>query len=146
MKIALAADHAGFTLKETLKKALLEKGYEVCDFGTHSNESMDYPDVIHPAAKAVSDNKYERGVFVCGSGQGTAMTANRYPGVRAALCWNTEIAGLSRKHNDANVLCLPGRFLTSQQGIDIMKVWLETEFDGGRHTQRLEKIDRILDL
>jgi ribose 5-phosphate isomerase B len=140
MKIALAADHAGLAIKEAVKRYLLSLGYKVEDFGTNTSESMDYPDVAHPAAKAVSEGRCERGIMICGTGQGMQLVANKYPNIRAALCWNTEIAELSRKHNDANVLTMPGRFLEEKTAIDITRVWLETEFEGGRHKRRVNKI------
>jgi len=139
-KIALAADHAGFPLKEAVKKYLLKKGYPLEDFGTFSTESVDYPDAAHPAAESVASGKNQYGIFICGSGQGMQLAANRHKGVRAALCWNPEIARLSRSHNDANVLTLPGRFITKTMALKIIRIWLETSFEGGRHLRRVEKI------
>jgi len=140
MKIALAADHAGFTLKEAVKKYLLRAGHEVIDFGTNTADSMDYPDTAHPAARAVSEGVCERGILICGTGQGMQLVANRYPGVRAALAWNIEIARLSRSHNDANILTMPGRFIDESLAVAITRTWLETSFEGGRHARRVDKI------
>ena len=116
------------------------------DYGADSADPMDYPDVIHPAAKAVAAGECDRGVFICCTGQGTAMVANRYPGVRSALCWNRDTAELSRRHNDANCLSLPARFISTEEAVEILKIWLTTGFDGGRHARRVKKIDKILDL
>ena len=128
-KIALAADHAGYKIKEAVKEYLKKAGYEYEDFGTYSEESVDYPDFVHPATAAIVEKRADRGIFVCGSGQGTQLVANKYPGIRATLVWNREIAELARKHNDANVLSLPGRFLTPEEAVKIAEIWLETEFD-----------------
>lgn len=141
MKLAIASDHAGFELKEAIKAALTE--HEFVDFGTHSCASMDYPDTGAPAAKAVASAQAEKGILVCGSGIGMSITANKIPGIRAALCSNTDVARLSRRHNDANVLCLAARFTAAPYAIEIAKAWLETDFDGGRHQQRILKIKDI---
>ncbi len=141
-RIPIASDHAGFQLKEKLEAALREMGYEVDDLGTDSESSTDYPDYAHPLAKEVSDGGAERGVLLCGTGLGMSYVANRYPNVRAAVAWSPEIAELARRHNDANVLVLPARFLTEEQGLAILKRWLETPFEGGRHERRVEKIER----
>jgi ribose 5-phosphate isomerase B len=140
--IAIASDHAGFALKETLERALGELGYDVDDLGTNSTESADYADFAHPLAKRVSDGRVQRGVLLCGTGLGMSYTANRYPHVRAAVAWSTEIAKLAREHNDANVLVLPARFVTESEGVAILKTWLATPFEGGRHARRVDKIER----
>jgi ribose 5-phosphate isomerase B len=144
--ILIASDHAGFELKETLERALGSLGYDVQDLGTDSADSTDYADYAHPVAERVSKGEVSRAVLLCGTGLGMAYTANRYPHVRAAVAWNVEIAKLAREHNDANVLVLPARFLSEAQGMDILKVWLDTPFEGGRHARRIEKIEppRIL--
>jgi ribose 5-phosphate isomerase B len=140
MKISVASDHAGFELKEAVKEHLTSLGHDVVDFGTDSTESTDYPDYATPAASAVARGDVERGVFVCGSGQGMVMTANKVRGVRAALAWHPEIAKLSRQHNDANVLALPARFVGIEQALEIVDEWLSAEFEGGRHIPRVEKM------
>jgi ribose 5-phosphate isomerase B len=140
MRISVAADHAGYELKEAIKKHLTDAGHDVVDFGTNSTRSVDYADHATPAARAVAGGDVERGVFVCGSGQGMVMTANKVRGVRAALAWNPERARLSRQHTDANVLALPARFVSIEQGLEIVDVWLESEFEGGRHIPRIRKM------
>jgi ribose 5-phosphate isomerase B len=140
-KILIASDHAGFDLKEKLERALTTLGYVVEDLGTNSVESTDYADYAHPLARRVSDGEAHRGVLLCGTGLGMSYTANRYPRVRAAVAWNPEVAKLAREHNDANVLVLPARFLTDEQGMSILSTWLETPFEGGRHARRVEKIE-----
>ncbi len=140
MRIAIGSDHAGFEIKEILKKWLEEKGYEVTDYGTDSPEPADYPDIVHPLAGSVEKREYERGVLVCGTGQGASITANKHPGIRATLCWRPEIAVLARSHNDANILCLPGRFIDREAAVEVLRVFLETPFDGGRHQRRIDKI------
>ena len=140
--IPIASDHAGFELKERLAKKLAELGYEVRDLGTNSPTSSDYPDYAHPLAREVSTGEVRRGVLLCGTGLGMSYVANRYPNVRAAVAWSPEIAELARKHNDANVLVLPARFLSEEQGEEILKTWLETPFEGGRHERRVSKIER----
>jgi ribose 5-phosphate isomerase B len=141
--IALGADHAGFELKEALKAWLIDGGYQVLDFGTHSPESVDYPDYAAQVAEAVAGHKVERGVLVCGTGIGMAIAANKMPGVRAALCSDLFTARMSREHNDANVLTLGGRLMGREMALDILRMWLETEFLGGRHQRRVDKIDEI---
>jgi ribose 5-phosphate isomerase B len=141
-RIAIASDHAGFALKERLERTLGELGFEVDDLGTDSSESTDYADFAHPLAKRVSDGDVKRGVLLCGTGLGMSYTANRYPHVRAAVAWNADVARLARTHNDANVLVLPARFVTDGEGVAILKTWLETPFEGGRHARRVEKIER----
>jgi ribose 5-phosphate isomerase B len=140
--LLVAADHAGFELKEHLKKTLDRLGVPYEDLGTHSADSVDYPDFARKVAEAVSQGEAERGLLVCGSGQGMAMTANRYPKVRAALAADEQTARLSREHNDANILALGGRLVEPERADQILKTWLETPFAGGRHTGRVAKIDR----
>ena len=142
-RIPIASDHAGFELKERLSATLAEMGYSVQDIGTHSTASTDYSDYAHPLAQEVSSGEAERGILLCGTGLGMSYVANRYPGVRAAVAWTPEIAALARKHNDANILVLPARFVSDEDAIAIMRAWLNTEFEGGRHTRRVEKIERI---
>ena len=141
-RIPIGADHAGFELKETLKAALAELGYEAEDVGTNSAASTDYADYAHPVARAVETGGARRGVLICGTGLGMSYAANRHPHVRAAVAWTREIAALARLHNDANVLVLPARFVSAAEGVDILKTWLETPFEGGRHERRIEKIER----
>ena len=141
-KLLIASDHAGFELKEQLERALRERGYDVEDLGTDSEASTDYPDYAHPLAERVSRGDVERGVLLCGTGLGMSYTANRYPHVRAAVAWNAEVARLAREHNDANVLVLPARFVSPEQGLEILTTWLDTEFAGGRHARRVEKIEK----
>ena len=141
-RIAIASDHAGFALKEKLERTLGELGYDVDDLGTDSAQSADYADFAHPLAKQVSDGDVRRGVLLCGTGLGMSYTANRYPRVRAAVAWNADVAKLAREHNDANVLVLPARFVTEGEGVAILKAWLDTPFEGGRHARRVEKIER----
>ena len=138
--IALGADHARFQVKEALKAWLIEQGYEVVDYGTHSPESVDYPDYAAEVAEAVADQKVERGVLVCGTGIGMAITANKVAGVRAALCSDLYTARASREHNDANVLALGGRLMGPEMALDILRMWLATDFAGGRHRRRVDKI------
>ena len=140
--LLVASDHAGFALKEELKGDLERRGVAYRDLGTGSPDSVDYPDYAHQLAGAIERGEAERGLLVCGSGQGMAMTANRHPGVRAALAWSEESARLSRQHNDANVLALAGRLLSSEDAKRILGVWLDTPFEGGRHERRVGKIER----
>lgn len=140
MKIALASDHAGYKLKEAIKEYLTE--HELIDFGTHSTESMDYPDTGFKVAEAVAKGECEKGILICGSGLGMCIVANKVKGIRAALCNSVELARLSRQHNDANILVLQGRFISKKQAGDIIKIWFSTEFDGGRHRRRIDKISR----
>jgi ribose 5-phosphate isomerase B len=142
LPILIASDHAGYELKERLEKWLRETGYRVADLGTDSEQSTDYADYAHPLAQRVSDGEASRGVLLCGTGLGMSYVANRYPHVRAAVAWSPEIAELARRHNDANVLALPARFLSEDSARQILKTWLETPFDGGRHERRIEKIER----
>ena len=140
MKIGIASDHAGYELKEILKDELAFLGYQTEDFGTNSPASMDYPDVAHPLARAVESGELPLGIAICGSGNGISMTVNKYPGIRAALCWNEELAKLARNHNNANILSLPARFITHQEAIAILKSFLAASFEGGRHETRINKI------
>lgn len=139
--IPIASDHGGFEMKQFLIEKLEESGYEVVDYGTHSAESVDYPDMIHPLATAIEKGEYPLGIILCGSGNGAQMTANHHHGVRAALCWNEEIARLARQHNDANILALPGRFVSNELAWKMVEVFLNTKFEGGRHERRIEKIE-----
>ena len=139
-KIAMACDHAGYSKKEMIKKYLENQGHLVKDFGTYSEESVDYPDFAHPMAVAVESKEYDLGISLCGSGNGINMTANKHQGIRSALCWNVEISELARKHNDANVCAVPARFVSDELAIEIIKAFLSTEFEGGRHEKRIKKI------
>ena len=141
MKIAIASDHAGFRYKTLLTQHLQAQGHEVVDFGTSSVESVDYPDFIRPAAAAVAKGQCERGIVLGGSGNGEAMAANRFRGVRCALCWSDESARLARAHNDANMLSLGERLLTAELAVRIVDTWLQTPFEGGRHIARIQKLD-----
>ncbi len=143
MRIAIASDHAGFAYKERLRELLQAAGYEVLDFGTSSEESTDYPDFATPAAQAVARGEAERGILLCGSGVGMSIVANKLPGVRAANCCTVEMARLSRQHNDANVLTLGARLLPFEEVWQIVQVFLQTPFEGGRHARRVEKIHRL---
>ncbi len=142
MKIAIASDHAGFKYKQAIKKYLTEKGYEVRDFGTDSDQSCDYPDFIRPAAEAVSRGECERGIVLGGSGNGEAITANKVKGIRCAVCWDEKSAELARQHNDANVISLGQRMMSERTALKIADIFLSTGFDGGRHQQRIEKIEK----
>ncbi len=139
-KIGIACDHAAFDLKEFLVGYLGSKGFEVVDFGTHSEESCDYPDFAHALGQAIDNGELVRGIGLCGSGEGISMTLNKHQSVRAALCWAPEIAKLSRQHNNSNVLCMPARFITNDEALEMLNIWLETEFEGGRHQRRLDKM------
>ena len=141
MKIAIGSDHAGFQYKERIKEFLQEQGHVVNDFGTFSEEPVDYPLFIRPVAEAVARGEYERGIVLGGSGNGEAMAANRIKKVRCALCWNEELARLARQHNDSNVLSLGQRVIPEETALEIVRVWLETAFEGGRHVRRIELLD-----
>lgn len=138
--IAFASDHAGYELKQELKKFMVEKGYEIVDFGAFSSESSDFPDYAHPAAKAVESGECAFGIALCGSGNGISMTLNKHQGIRAALAWRPEIADLAKRHNKANILVLPARFVTEIEAKYIIDAYLNAEFEGGRHQRRIEKI------
>ena len=144
-QIALAADHGGYELKEAVKQLLDDRAIPYHDFGTNSVESCDYPDYAGPAARSVSEGNSERGIFCCGSAAGMVIVANKFPGVRAVACHNEWAARMSRLHNDANILALGGRMLSHEEAKSIVDIWLETEFEGGRHTRRLDKIANIED-
>jgi ribose 5-phosphate isomerase B len=139
--IAIGSDHAGFRYKEAIKAMLLAEGHTVRDFGTHSDASCDYPDFIRPVAQAVARGEYQRGIVLGGSGNGEAIVANRVPGVRCGLCWNEQVAIWNRSHNDANCLSLGERTVSEEDALKIVRVWLATEFEGGRHLPRVRKID-----
>jgi ribose 5-phosphate isomerase B len=139
-KIAIGADHAGFELKEKVREWLTRSGFESKDFGTYSNESADYPDFAHPVASAVEKKEFDLGILICGSGNGVAITANKHQGIRAAICWTEELASLARQHNDANVLCLPARYISSDLAMKIVDKFLSSSFEGGRHERRVNKI------
>jgi ribose 5-phosphate isomerase B len=141
-RIPIGSDHAGYQLKERIKKRLRELGFDVEDVGTDSEESTDYPDFAKKVASVVSSGEVKRGVLMCGTGLGMAYAANRYDAVRAAVAWNPEIARLSRTHNDANVLVLPARFVGDEEALEILDAWLKAEFEGGRHARRVAKIER----
>jgi ribose 5-phosphate isomerase B len=141
MKIAIGSDHAGFRYKEKIKQLLDALGHEVTDFGTDSEDPVDYPLFIRPVAEAVARGDVERGVVLGGSGNGEAMAANRVRGVRCALCWNVESARLARQHNDANVISLGQRMISEEDALEIVRVWLETGFEGGRHLRRIQLLD-----
>jgi ribose 5-phosphate isomerase B len=141
MKIGIGSDHAGYRYKEEIERFLVERGHEVRDFGTDSEESVDYPLFIRPVAEAVARGDVERGIVLGGSGNGEAMVANRVRGVRCALCWNAESARLGRQHNDANMISLGERMMTLDTALDIVRIWLETPFEGGRHIRRIQQID-----
>ena len=143
MKLPIACDHAGYELKKQLMESSVLADFEVLDLGTHSQESMDYPDAIHPLAKMINEGKTALGIIICGSGNGVSMTANKYPNVRAALCWKPEIAELARQHNNANILSLPARFLSFKEAEACLKAFLTTEFEGGRHERRVHKISKV---
>src|SRR5437879_4861328 len=143
MKIAIGSDHAGFEYKEQIRKLLQSLGHTVRDCGTHSTEPVDYPLFIRPVAEAVARGEVERGVVLGGSGNGEAIVANRVKGVRCALCWNADSARLGRQHNNANVLSLGQRMVTLESALDLVKIWLETPFEGGRHQRRIDLIDSI---
>jgi ribose 5-phosphate isomerase B len=139
-KIAIGADHAGFEYKEHLKKWLDQNGYANKDFGTYSTESADYPDFAHPVASAVEKSEFDLGLLICGSANGVAMTANKHQGIRAAICWNEELASLARQHNNANVVCIPARFVSKELAEKILDRFLNSSFEGGRHDRRVGKI------
>ena len=141
MRIAIGSDHAGFAYKKMIRRALAEQGHEVRDFGTTSEDPVDYPAYIRPVAEAVARGEYERGIVLGGSGNGEAMVANRVRGVRCAVCWNHESARLARAHNDSNVLALGQRLISPEQALEIVRIWLDTPFDGGRHARRIAEID-----
>lgn len=139
-KIAIGCDHAGFTLKEDLKSKLQGQGYKVKDFGTFSLEPVDYPDYVHPLAESVEKKENDFGILICGSANGVAITANKHPDIRAAIAWNSEVAALARQHNDANIICLPARFILEHDAEEMVRIFLNSKFEGGRHARRVEKM------
>jgi ribose 5-phosphate isomerase B len=141
MKIAIGSDHAGFEYKQMLAQWLRETGHKVQDFGTHSPDSVDYPDFVHPLASAITAGEFKQGILVCGSANGVCITANKHRGIRAAIAWAPELAALARQHNDANILCLPARFVSEEAAREITEQFLNTAFEGGRHQTRVNKID-----
>ncbi len=141
--IPIACDHGGFETKNYLIDKLVSEGYQVKDFGTYGTDSVDYPDFIHEVASRINKGEYPLGIILCGSGNGAQMTANKYPNVRAGLAWNTELAQLARLHNNANILSIPGRFVDNAMAWEMINVFLNTDFEGGRHTKRVEKINQL---
>jgi ribose 5-phosphate isomerase B len=138
LRIAIGSDHAGFAYKEAIAKWLADD--QLKDFGTYSADSADYPDFAHPVASAVENGDFDYGILVCGSANGVAITANKHQGIRAAICWNEELASLARRHNDANIVCIPARFISIEEAEKIIKTFLSTEFEGGRHATRVNKM------
>tara|TARA_Y100000589_G_scaffold219710_1_gene207348 strand:- start:829 stop:1260 length:432 start_codon:yes stop_codon:yes gene_type:complete len=143
MKIAIGGDHAGFDLKQKVIQRLEEKGYKVRDFGPYSKESCDYPDYVHPLAQAVESKEFTYGIVICGSGNGVNMVANKYQGIRSGLCWDPSLAEMTRLHNDANILAIPARYISEDIGLEIVDTFIKTEFEGGRHQKRVDKIKCI---
>lgn len=140
MKIAIGNDHAGTAYKKAIVRHLNTKNIEVLNFGTDTEESSDYPDFIHPVARAVEAKEATYGIVICGSGNGAAMVANKHQGIRCGLCWNQEITALARRHNDANVLSIPARFVSLEEAVEMVDIFLHTDFEGGRHQRRVDKI------
>ena len=140
MKIAIGNDHAGTEYKKTVVAFLKSRGIEVINHGTDTEDSVDYPDFVHPVANDVESKNVDLGIIICGSGNGASMTANKHSGIRSAICWSKEIAQLAREHNNANILSIPSRFVSQTQAVDIVQVFLDTEFEGGRHQKRIDKI------
>ena len=140
MIIPIGADHAGFELKEKVIQHLKQKGYEIKDFGCHSEESIDYPDYGHPVAEMIEENDGMLGVLICGSGNGINMTANKHQGIRSALCWRNDIAKLAREHNNANIIAIPARFVSESEALEMIDTFFSTKFEGGRHERRVDKI------
>lgn len=143
MRIGIASDHAGYRHKEYIKKALEERGYEVVDYGTNSEDSVDYPDYASRLASDVSRGILERGILICGTGVGMSIVANKYPNVRAGIAYSDEVAELIARHNNANIICLGGRTMTKEEALRRVEIWLSTGFDGGRHKRRIDKISRL---
>jgi len=139
-RIAIGCDHAGFEYKNFIKEKLNSAGYPVRDYGTNSGDSVDYPDYVHPLSKAIEKHVEDVGILICGSANGVAITANKHQGIRAAIVWENDIAALARQHNDANVICIPARFVSKEQAVEFIDIFLNTEFEGGRHAQRVNKI------
>lgn len=138
--IAIGADHAGYELKELIKSNFKSDSIDFADFGTHSSDSMDYPDIAHPVAEKVESDLSTFGILICGSANGVAMSANKHAKIRAAICWNSELAELARQHNDANILCLPARFISTEEAYKIVEAFLNAKFEGGRHQRRVDKV------
>jgi ribose 5-phosphate isomerase B len=141
MKISIGNDHAGPEYKKAIVEMLKAKGHEVTNYGTDTSDSVDYPDFGHPVANDIENAKADFGIVICGSGNGIAMTANKHPGVRAALCWTKEISALARQHNNANIISIPARFTSIPQAVEMVEIFLDTHFEGGRHANRVNKID-----
>ncbi len=141
-KIALGGDHAGYTYKKEIIADLQSKGYEVKDFGPFSEASVDYPDFVHPLSKAVESKEFDFGILICGSGNGVAITANKYKDIRASLCWTNDLAAVARQHNDAHILCLPARFIELSDAKKFVQTFIDTPFEGGRHQNRVDKINK----
>jgi ribose 5-phosphate isomerase B len=139
-KIAIAADHEGYYLKEKIKKYLISEKYEIKDIGSYTDEAVDYPDYAHPLADAIAKGEFELGISICATGNGINMTVNKHQGIRGALCWNEEISRLARAHNDANLCAIPGRFVSESEALLIVKTFITTDFEGGRHKRRIDKI------
>ena len=139
-RIAIGCDHAGFEYKNFIKEKLTAGGFSVRDYGTNSTDSVDYPDYVHPLSKAIEKQVEDVGILICGSANGVAITANKHQGIRAAIVWEKDIAALARQHNDANIICIPARFISKEQAIELIEIFLNTEFEGGRHAQRVNKI------
>jgi ribose 5-phosphate isomerase B len=140
MKLAIGGDHAGFDYKQSLYEELLSQGHEIEDFGTFNDGSVDYPDFAHPVSSFVEANPDSKGILICGSGNGVAMVANKHAGIRAAICWTEELAKLARQHNDANIICIPARFISHQMAREVIRIFLTQVFEGGRHANRVDKI------
>jgi len=140
MKLAIGGDHAGFDYKQSLYEELLSQGHEIEDFGTFNDGSVDYPDFAHPVSSFVEANPGSKGILICGSGNGVAMVANKHAGIRAAICWTEELAKLARQHNDANIICIPARFISHQMAREVIRIFLTQVFEGGRHANRVDKI------
>jgi ribose 5-phosphate isomerase B len=141
MTIALGGDHAGYHLKEMIKKRLDDRGIDVIDHGPHGDQSVDYPDFVHPVCHDILDGTATLGILICGSGNGVAITANKYKGIRCGLCWTSELATLTKQHNDANAIALPARFISESAALEIVDSYLDSSFEGGRHQRRVDKID-----
>ena len=142
--IAIGCDHSGFTVKQEIMRNFKKEGFGFRDYGCFSEESVDYPDIIHPLAKEIDKGIIKRGIIICGSGNGVAIVANKYKFVRAAVCWNGDITRLARQHNDANIMSVPARFLSTEEILNLLKIYLTTDFEGGRHLRRVEKISSLL--
>lgn len=140
LSMAIGCDHAGFPYKDAIKALLISKGINVIDKGTNSLDSVDYPDFVHPVAETLEKNKAQLGVLICGSGNGVSMTANKHQSIRAALCWNTDIASMARLHNDANIISIPARYVSEETALEMVEVFISTEFEGGRHAKRVGKM------